>query len=269
MGTLDGRVAFITGAARGQGRAHAVRLAAEGADVIGLDLCGELPVPTRASTPDDLAETARQVERAGGAMHAEVGDVRSLDDLERVVRAGVERFGRLDIVVANAGILGTGLTWELSEREFQDVIDTNLVGVWKTLRVTVPILIEQGTGGSIILVSSVAGLRGLPFFSHYSAAKHGVVGLCRSLANELGAHDIRVNSIHPAGVRTEMVAANERFDELLARFSDTLGPIFMNALPYDVIEPEQVAEVVAFLASDAARFTTGAQIPIDLGTLTR
>jgi SDR family mycofactocin-dependent oxidoreductase len=269
MGALDGRVAFITGAARGQGRAHAVRLASEGASIIGLDLCGELPATTRPSTPADLAETVRLVERAGGSMHADVGDVRSLDDLERVVGAGFERFGRLDIVVANAGILGTGLTWELTEREFQDMIDTNLVGVWKTIKATVPILIEQGSGGSIILVSSVAGLRGLPFFSHYSAAKHGVVGLCRSLANELGGHDIRVNSIHPAGVRTEMIARNERFDELLARFAATLGPVFMNALPYDAVEPDDVAAVVAFLASDAARFMTGAQIPIDLGTLSR
>ena len=202
-------------------------------------------------------------------MHAEVGDVRSLADLQRAVDAGRERFGRIDIVVANAGITGTGLLWELTEQEFQDMIDVDLVGVWRTLKVTVPVLIEQGTGGSIILTSSVAGLRGLPFCAHYVAAKHGVVGLCRTLANELGMYDIRVNSVHPAGVQTEMIAETSKFRDLIARFQDTLGPIFMNALPYEVVAPEDVAEVVLWLASDASRYTTGAQIPIDLGALTR
>ena len=264
-GQLSGRVAFITGAARGQGRAHAVRLASAGASIVGLDVCAELPVPTKPATREDLAETVRLVEAAGGAMHAEVGDVRSLADLQRAVDAGRERFGRIDIVVANAGITGTGLLWELTEQEFQDMIDVDLVGVWRTLKVTVPVLIEQGTGGSIILTSSVAGLRGLPFCAHYVAAKHGVVGLCRTLANELGMYDIRVNSVHPAGVQTEMIAETSKFRDLIARFQDTLGPIFMNALPYEVVAPEDVAEVVLWLASDAVRYTTGAQIPIDLG----
>src|SRR4051794_15424099 len=266
---LGGRVAFITGAARGQGRAHAVRLAAAGASIIGLDICDELPVPTKPATRADLAETVRRVEAVGGAMHAEVGDVRSLTDLRRAVRAGLERFGGLDIVVANAGITAVGLLWELTEQEFQDMIDIDLVGGWKTLKVTVAVMIDQGRGGSIILISSVAGLRGLPFYGHYVAAKHGVVGLCRTLANELGMHDIRVNSVHPAGVDTEMIADTTEFQELVARHADTLGPIFMNALPYRVVAPEDVAEVVLWLASDAARYTTGAQIPIDLGALTR
>jgi SDR family mycofactocin-dependent oxidoreductase len=269
MGLLEGKVAFVTGAARGQGRAHCVRLASEGADIIGLDVCGPLPVATKASSQDDLDETVRLVEQHGRRMHAEVGDVRSLADLDQVVANGRATFGHIDIVVANAGITGTGLLWELTEQQWQDMIDIDLTGVWKTLKAVVPSMIEQGTGGSIILTSSVAGVKGLPFCAHYVAAKHGVVGLCRTLANELGEHDIRVNSIHPAGVQTEMIANTQEFYDLTARFQDTLGPIFMNALPYQVVQPEDVAELVLFLASDQSKYITGAQMPLDLGSLNR
>ncbi|MBI5089383.1 MAG: mycofactocin-coupled SDR family oxidoreductase [Actinobacteria bacterium] len=269
MGLVEGKVAFVTGAARGQGRAHCVRLAREGADIIGLDLCGPLPVSTKPASRADLDETVRLVEAEGRQMHAEVGDVRSLANLERVVASGVARFGHLDIVVANAGITGTGLLWELTEQQWQDMIDIDLTGVWKTLKAVVPTMIAQGTGGSIVLTSSVAGVKGLPFCAHYVAAKHGVVGLCRTLANELGQHDIRVNSIHPAGVQTDMIANTTDFSELTARFQDTLGPIFMNALPYHVVQPEDVADLVLFLASDQSRYITGAQLPLDLGSLNR
>ncbi|HEY4331152.1 MAG TPA: mycofactocin-coupled SDR family oxidoreductase, partial [Ilumatobacteraceae bacterium] len=267
MGLLEGKVAFVTGAARGQGRAHCVRFAKEGADVIGLDLCATLPVATKPASLDDLEETVRLVEKEGRRMHAEVGDVRVLADIDRVLANGLAEFGRLDIVVCNAGITGTGLLWELTEEQWQDMIDIDLTGVWKTLKATVPTMIAQGTGGSIILTSSVGGVKGLPFCAHYVAAKHGVVGLCRTLANELGMYDIRVNSIHPAGVRTEMTASTPEFFELAAKYADTLGPVFMNGLPYDMIEADDVANMVAWLASDQSKYITGAQMPLDLGSL--
>ncbi|MFD0853834.1 SDR family oxidoreductase, partial [Actinomadura adrarensis] len=185
---------------------------------------------------------------------------------EAVVRDGVAELGRLDIVVANAGIVNYGRTWELTEEQWQDVIDTNLTGVWKTVKATVPTLIEQGQGGSIIITSSVAGLKGLPFLAHYAASKHGVTGLAKVLSNELGEHDIRVNTVHPHGVRTGMTDGSMS-DYIEA--SPLLGPIFMPALPYQMVEPEDIANAVAFLASDEAKFITGDQIRVDMGAVNR
>ncbi|GAA2146826.1 mycofactocin-coupled SDR family oxidoreductase [Actinomadura napierensis] len=268
MGRLAGKVAFITGAARGQGRAEAVRLAAEGADVIVTDIAGPASGFVRydASTQADLDETVRLVEAQGRRAVARKADVRNLSELEAAARDGLAELGRLDVVVANAGIVNCGRTWELDEEQWQDVIDTNLTGVWKTVKATVPTLIEQGQGGSIIITSSVAGLKGLPFLAHYASSKHGVVGLAKVLANELGEHDIRVNTVHPNGVRTGMTDGSMR--ELLEQ-APLLGPIYMPALPYEMVEPEDIANIVVFLASDEGKYITGAQLPVDLGTLNR
>ncbi|MCD0449685.1 mycofactocin-coupled SDR family oxidoreductase [Actinocorallia sp. API 0066] len=268
MGRLEGRVAFITGAARGQGRAEAVRLAAEGADIIAVDLVAAAStfVGYAAATQDDLDETAKLVEERGRRIIARKADVRDLAALQAVVAEGVAAFGGLDVVVANAGIVNYGRTWELDEEQWQDVIDTNLTGVWKTVKATVPVLIEQGRGGSVIITSSVAGLKGLPFLAHYASSKHGVVGLAKVLANELGEHDIRVNTVHPHGVRTGMTDMS--MGDLLAS-SPLLGPIYMPTLPYQMVEPEDIANIVAFLASDEGKYITGAQLPVDLGALNR
>jgi SDR family mycofactocin-dependent oxidoreductase len=206
MGRFTGRVAYITGAARGQGRAEAVRLAEEGADVVVSDICA--PVSTNgvaAATPGDLDETARLAEKTGQRVIARRIDVRDLAAMESLAAEAVAELGHIDIVVANAGILSWGNAWELSSESWNELIDVNLTGVFHTIRATVPHMIRQGSGGSIILTSSAAGLKGQPFTLAYTAAKHGVVGICRGLANELGAYDIRVNSIHPAAVATEMM----------------------------------------------------------------
>jgi SDR family mycofactocin-dependent oxidoreductase len=268
MGRLDGKVALITGAARGQGRSHAVRLASEGADIIGIDICQQLVKGYPGATEAELQETARMVEREGRSVVAVKADVRSFDDLAEAVTEGVGQLGRLDIVVANAGIFSFGRMWEIGLDEWQDVIDVNLTGVFHTIKATVPRLISQGDGGSIILISSVSGLKGTPFTGAYTAAKHGVTGLCRTLANELGEHRIRVNSIHPASVPTPMISDPALFD-LILEHAETLAPIFMNTLPYMDMPAEYVSHMVAYLSSDESRYMTGAQIPIDFGTLNR
>jgi SDR family mycofactocin-dependent oxidoreductase len=269
MGRLDGKVAFVTGAARGQGRAHARRLAQEGADIIAADICA--PVPTvkyPGSTPEDLQETVRLVETEDRRIVAREVDTRDLAGLEQLVKDGVAQLGRLDIVVANAGIMTAGRLWELSSEQWDQMIGVNLTGTFNTVKASVPIMIEQGTGGSIILISSVSGLVGQPFVGHYVTTKHGVVGMCRSLANELGEYNIRVNSVHPVGVNTLMVTEPDLFPMIEERAA-TLGPIFMNTLPFEFLEPEDIAGLVAFLVSDEAKYMTGAQVPMDLGNTNR
>jgi len=265
---FEGKTAFITGAARGQGRAEAIRLASEGADIIAVDLCKSLAFPTYAgSTPDDLAVTVKEVEALGRRIVAREADVRDFDALQQALDHGVAELGGLDIVVANAGICSAATTWEHALEQWQEIIDVNLTGVFHTVKAAVPILLDQGRGGAIVMTSSVAGLRGLPFVAAYSASKHGVVGLCKTLANELGQHRIRVNTVHPAGVNTDMQPAE--MQQLIAEHAATLGPIFMNTLPDTMSEPEDIAATVAWLVSDEARHITGAQIPVDLGTLIR
>jgi SDR family mycofactocin-dependent oxidoreductase len=269
MGRLSGKVAFITGGARGQGRSHAVRLAQEGADIVVSDVCG--PVEgnmVQDSTIEDLQETAQLVEETGQRVLTRQVDVRDLPALQSLADDTMAQFGRMDVVVANAGILAWGRAWELSSDEWRSVIDVNLTGVFHTIRATVPHLIEQGQGGSVILISSSAGLKGQPFTLHYTAAKHGVVGICRGLANELGEYDIRVNSIHPAGVRTAMMDVPGLW-KMIQEKAETLGPIFMNTLPHESMDPEEISATVAWLASDDARYVTGAQIPVDFGTCNR
>lgn len=269
MGRLSGKVALITGAARGQGRAEAVRLAAEGADIIAIDIAGPITeyVKYKPATSDDLKQTARLVEDQDRRVAAYEADVRDYTALKQAVDAGIAELGRLDVVVANAGICNFGRVWELELDQWQSLIDTNLTGVFHTIKATVPTLIEGGRGGSVIITSSVAGLKGLPFLGHYAAAKHGITGLAKTLANELGEYDIRVNTIHPHGVRTGM-GGDESLTETLAG-GGTLGAMFIPALPYEMVEPEDIANMVAFLASDEGKFITGSQMRVDLGNINR
>jgi len=269
MGRLTGKVAFITGAARGQGRSHALRLANEGADVILLDICG--PVGTsqiRPSEPGDLETTVKAVEATGQRVVWDQVDVRDFAAMKAIADRGARELGHIDVVVANAGILNWAKTHELSLEQWQDTIDVNLTGVFHTVKATLPHLLAQGTGGSIILTSSSAGLKGQPFTLSYTAAKHGVVGIARALAIEYGDYNIRANSVHPVGVRTAMGDAPGLM-ALIQERAETVGPVFMNTLPVDFVEPEDISAAVAWLASDDARYVTGAAIPVDAGTTGR
>lgn len=266
-GSLAGKTAFITGAARGQGRAHAVKLAAEGADIIAVDLCEQVAsVPYPMATPDDLAATVKLVEDTGARIVAVQADVRDRGALEAALRTGIEQLGdRLDIVVANAGIAPMA-----GEDAWQDVIDVNLTGVFHTVDVAMRPMITFGNGGSIVLTSSVAGLVGLasPLAGSlgYAAAKHGVVGLMRVYANLLAQYNIRVNSVHPAAVDTPMIDNDfiRSWLDGLARESQG-GPDMGNALPVQMLEPEDIANAVYFLVSDAGRYVTGITLPVDAG----
>jgi SDR family mycofactocin-dependent oxidoreductase len=270
-GPLKGRVAFITGAARGQGRAHATRLAADGADVIAVDLCGQIAsVPYPLGTADELAATVKLVEDTGARIVAKQGDVRDRESLSAAVQAGLDEFGRLDIVVANAGIA----PMQAGVDGWRDVIDVNLTGVYHTLDVAVPTMIEQGTGGSIVLISSAAGLAGIATADAgsigYAAAKHGLVGLMRVYANLLAPHNIRVNSVHPSGVDTPMIN-NEFIRRWLAHLVEESGggAGAGNALPVQILQPDDIANAVAWLVSDQARYITGIAMPVDAGCVNK
>jgi SDR family mycofactocin-dependent oxidoreductase len=267
MAGLKGKVAFITGAARGQGRAEAVRLASDGANIIAVDICDQIAsVPYPMATSDDLAATVKLVEDTGARIVAREADVRDQQTLKTTLQAGLDEFGRVDIVVANAGIA----PMMAGADGWRDVVDVNLTGVYHTVEAARPTMVEQGDGGSIVLISSAAGLVGIggddPGGLGYTASKHGVVGLMRSYANILAPHSIRVNSIHPTGVNTPMI--NNEFTrawlEKLVAESDT--PIDMgNAMPVDALEPEDIAAAVAWLVSDEARYVTGITLPVDAG----
>ncbi|NLU65332.1 mycofactocin-coupled SDR family oxidoreductase [Rhodococcus sp. HNM0563] len=265
---FESKVVFITGAARGQGRAEAVRFAQEGADIIAVDACSEFSSTAYAgATRDDLDETVRLVEATGRRIVATVADVRDFDSLSQALAAGVETFGRLDVVIANAGICSGGLSWEISLEQWKETVDVNLTGVFHTAKAAVPHLLATGDGGSIVFTSSVSGIKGTPFTGHYAATKHGIVGLAKTMANELGEHRIRVNTVHPAGVETGMTVSD--LHPLIAKYASTLGPIYMNSLPYQILQADDVASVVAWVCSDEAKYITGAQVPIDLGNLIR
>jgi SDR family mycofactocin-dependent oxidoreductase len=268
-GTLQGRVAFITGAARGQGRAHAIRLARAGADIIALDICAPVSdsISYPAATPDDLAETVRAVEAEGRKMLARAVDIRDDAGLRQLVADGVEQFGRLDILVANAGVLSWGRIWELTDEQWDAVIGVNLSGTWRTLRAVIPAIIEAGNGGSIVVVSSSAGLKATPGNGHYSAAKHGLVGLTNSLAIELAEFGIRVNSIHPYSIDTPMVEPDlmMRVFREHPQYVHSFGP--MPLQPKGFMAADEVSDVVVWLAGDGAGTLTGAQIPVDKGVL--
>jgi SDR family mycofactocin-dependent oxidoreductase len=275
---LKGRVAFVTGAARGQGRAHAVRLAREGADIIALDICAQVSdtVAYPPAGPADLAETVRAVTAHGRKILCREADIRDSAALEQLVADGVKKFGRLDIVVANAGVLSWGRLWEMSEEQWDTMIDVNLSGTWRTLRAAIPAMIDAGNRGSIIVVSSMTGLRALPGQSHYSASKHGVVGITNSLALELGEYGIRVNSIHPYAVDTAMVQP-ELMETFFVEHPSYLYafnpmPLQTNGNEEDdvlmgLMAPEEISDIVAWLAGDGSALITGSQIAVDRGVM--
>jgi len=268
MGLFDGKVAFITGAARGQGRSHAQRLALEGASIIAVDVASRVsnhegyPPATEA----DLEETVRLVEQDGGRIVATTADVRDSEALDKILAQGVGEFGgRLDVVVANAGIVSWGRFWEMSDDQWSTLIDVNLTGVWRTLKAAVPHMLTAGNGGSIITISSVSGIKSLPGQAHYSAAKHGVVGLTKTAAIELGEYGIRVNSIHPWGVATPMATEDVRMVEMLSAHPN-YGTSFGSLLPtMPLAEPGDISDAVVYLASDLSRAVTGTQLTVDMG----
>lgn len=276
MGRVDQKVALITGAGRGQGRAHAVRLAEEGASVIAFDICAPVAsVSYDMATAADLEETCALVRAAGGQVYSAQVDVRDLDVLERELAAGIAALGGLDTVVANAGIASYAAGHEISEAAWQEMIDINLTGTWHTIKAAVPHLVAGGRGGSIVLTSSAAGLQGTPNLAHYVAAKHGVTGLMRTFANELAPHWIRVNSVNPTQVDTPMIMNDEIFrmfrPDLDAPGRDDIVDVSIstNALPVPWVEASDVANAVLFLASDEARYITGVALPVDAGILAK
>jgi (+)-trans-carveol dehydrogenase len=275
-GRVEGKVAFITGAARGQGRSHAITLAREGADIIAVDLCAQIgTVPYPMATPEDLAQTVKEVEAAGRRIVATVADVRDYDALKEALDDGVAQLGRLDIVSANAGIVSYGTLAELPEQTWQDMIDVNLTGEWHAAKAAIPHLRAGGRGGSMILTSSELGLRAQPNTGHYTAAKHGVVGLMRTLALELAPDFIRVNSIHPTTVNTPMVMNSATYrlfrPDLENPTADDMAEASraVNALPIPWVEPADISNAVLWLASDESRYVTGITLPVDAGWLVK
>jgi SDR family mycofactocin-dependent oxidoreductase len=272
MGRMDGKVAFITGAARGQGRSHALRLAEEGAEIIAVDVCQQVDtVPYEMSTADDLAETAKLVEEFDRRIVARQADVRDLGQLEQVVQEGISEFGHIDVVCANAGIGSFAPALEMDEEMWDRMIDVNLTGVWKTIKAAVRPMVERRQGGAVIITSSVAGLMGFGNLAHYSAAKHGVVGLMRVLAQELAPYMIRVNTVNPTSVNTPMIHNDAIYrlfrPDLENPTRDDVGEGFMglNALPIPWVEPVDISNAVLWLASDEARYVTGVTLPVDAG----
>ncbi len=266
--SLSGRVALITGAARGQGQAHAVRLSAEGADIIALDLAGPLPpsVPYDSPTPDDLAETARLVGGNGRRVVSAAVDIRDLDALQAAVDNAVDELGRLDVVVANAGICSPAPWDQITAQAFRDTIDTNVTGTWNTVMASAGRIIEGGRGGSIIPIGSAAGIKMQAFTVHYTVSKHAVTGMARAFAAELGRHSIRVNSLHPGAVATPMGSGQMR--QAIRSAAETypyLRGMNRPLLPEGTAQPEDIADAVAWLASDQSKFVTGTQVSVDMG----
>ncbi|KMV16298.1 3-ketoacyl-ACP reductase [Mycolicibacterium conceptionense] len=275
-GRLTNKIALITGAARGIGRAQAVRFAEEGADIVAVDVCGPIDtVHVPHSTRDDLAETVRLVEQAGGRIVTEIADVRDQDALQHAVGRGAAELGGIDIVCATAGVTSRGNAVELSEAAWRTMLDVNLTGVWNTCTASAPHLISRGAG-SMVLVSSIAGLRGLIGVAHYTAAKHGVVGLMRSLAHDLAPHNVRVNCVHPTNVDTpliqnDLVRSGFRpdLDRPPTRDEFAAAATTMNLLAVPWVQAVDVANASLFLASDEARYITAVSLPVDAGSTQR
>jgi SDR family mycofactocin-dependent oxidoreductase len=275
---MEGKVAFVTGAARGQGRSHAVRLAQEGADIIAVDICQDIDTVTPyypLATEEELGETVKAVESLDRRIVARKADVRDLAGLQAAFDEGLAEFGHVDTVVANAGIATYGKAWELTGEQWKDMLDVNLTGVFHTARVAIPSMIEAGRGGSILFTSSIGGLKGIQNVAHYVACKHGIVGLMRTLANELGPYSIRVNTIHPTNVDTIMIqnpgtwAMFSPGDPEPSQEKAMPGFLSLNTLPVPWIEPVDISNAVLFLASDEARYVTGVTFPVDAGAFVK
>jgi SDR family mycofactocin-dependent oxidoreductase len=273
-GRMEGKVAFVTGAARGQGRSHALRLAEEGADIVAVDICADIDTVTPfypLATEEELAETVRAVEALDRRIVARRADVRDLDGLQTAFDEGLAELGRIDAVVANAGIATYGRAWELTAQQWRDMIDVNLTGVFHTAKVAIPAMIDAGRGGSILFTSSIGGLKGIQQVAHYVAAKHGIVGLMRTLANELAPYSIRVNTIHPTNVDTIMIQNPGTWgmfapgDPEPSAEKAMPGFMSLNGLPVPWVEPRDISNAVLFLASDEARYVTGVTFPVDAG----
>ena len=271
MGKLEGKVAFITGAARGQGRSHAVRLAQEGADINAVDICEQMgAVAYPMGTTEELEQTVKEVQALGRAIVATPADVRDVDQLRKAFEAGVSELGPVDIVLANAGI-GPGGTAVPEEQQWDEVIGVNLTGVWNTGRVAIPSMIERKQGGAIVLTSSTGGLVG-PGAGHagmlgYVAAKHGVIGLMRSWSNYLAPHFIRVNTVAPTTVRTPMAGGGNV--SAIIEHAPELANSLMNAMPVEAVDPIDISNAIAWLVSDDARYVTGTVVPVDAGNVNR
>jgi SDR family mycofactocin-dependent oxidoreductase len=273
-GRVEGKVAFITGAARGQGRSHAVRLAQEGADIIAVDICEPVRhISYEFPTEADLAETARQVEQLDRRIVTHKVDIRDYDGLKAAVDDGVAQLGRLDIVSANAGLGSSPYrAWEMPQEVWQDMVDVNLTGQWLTCKAAIPHMIEGGRGGSIVLTSSMAALRTYANIAHYTSAKHGVVGLMKTLALELGEYNIRVNSLHPTQVDTPMImndAAYQLFRpdlESPGREDMAQPSQAMHTLPVPWVEPVDISNALLYLVSDEGRYVTGVTHAVSAGS---
>jgi SDR family mycofactocin-dependent oxidoreductase len=275
MGRMDGKVALVTGAARGQGRSHAIRLAEEGADIIATDLCGQLAtVEYLMGTRAELEETVRAVERLDRRIFTGQADVRVMDELQAVVDEGVKELGRLDVVCANAGISTQGISWELTEQQWDETVDTNLAGVWHTVKATVPTLIEQDEGGSIVVTGSTASIMGFGGVLHYTAAKHGALGIVKALVNEVSRYRIRVNMVVPTATNTPMIQ-NDGMRELFGVSPDAPMEEYeaafqaIHTLPVPWMEPVDISNAVLWLASDEARYVTGSVLQVDAGFCTK
>jgi SDR family mycofactocin-dependent oxidoreductase len=270
MGTLEGKVAFISGGARGQGRSHAVRLAEQGADIVTFDICAQIDSVTYdMATTDDLAQTINEVEATGRRIVARVADVRDVEAVRAVHQEGVDELGPIDIVLANAGIAPGGVS--PPDEAWYDTLDVNASGVWNTVRVAIDPMVERGAGGSIVVTSSTGGMIGIPT-NHagvlaYVAAKNAVIGMMRSWANYLAPHNIRVNAVAPTTVNTPMIA-NNRVSMTVAE-DPKLSNAWTNALPVGVIEAIDVTNTIAWLVSDEARYITGTVVPVDAGLVNK
>ena len=275
MGKLDGKVALITGGARGQGRSHALTFAREGAEIIICDIADDLPTaPYPLASTGDLADTARMVEDLGRRCLAIQADVRDSQGMRGVVERGISEFGHIDILLANAGIESFGKSWELTDEQWDEMIAVNLTGAWKSCKAVIPRMIERRTG-VILITSSIAGLKGLGNQAHYCAAKHGVVGLMRNLAIELAPHGIRVNTVHPSSVDTPIIKNQAMYTLFSGGDPDAtleeVTPAFreLNLLDTQWMQPQDISNAMLWLASDDARYITGATLPVDAGLMAK
>lgn len=277
-GRLAGKVAFITGAARGQGRNHAVRMAEQGADIIAVDLCEQIDTVTPfypLATPEELEQTVKEVEATGRRIVARKADVRDLDGLQAAFDEGVAELGRVDIVVANAGIATYAKSWEITSEMWQDMIDVNLTGVFHTAKVAIPKLIDQGEGGSMVFTSSIGGLKGVQHVAHYVSAKHGIVGLMRTMSNELAPYNIRVNTVHPTNVDTMMIKNPGTYSMFVPDDPEPTeekaipGMLGLNSLAVPWVECDDITNAILYLTSDDGRYVTGTTMTVDAGAFTK